>query len=135
MLQLVNGLRIEKMMFALPAITVLSARVETIFCRPTVREAALVPQPSFFSDHIQTDAANPRSRPGEITIDKILAQADRFKDLRPAIALKCRDAHLRNDFDQSFINGPGVVLDRGRGRYLGQGSVGGQILQGLKSEI
>src|SRR5215831_10845836 len=59
MLQLVNCLVIEKMILALAPVTILSAKVETGFCKRAGREPALMPQPSFLGDHVQTNAADP----------------------------------------------------------------------------
>ena len=42
----------------------------------------------------------------------VFVQADGFEHLRAAIALQRGDAHLREDLQQSFVDGLHVVLER-----------------------
>ena len=63
-------------------------------------------------DLVDADAADARRRVREVRIDEFLIQADRFEDLRAAIALQRRDAHLRHDFENALVDGLDVVVDR-----------------------
>ncbi len=52
----------------------------------------------------------------------VFVEADGFEDLRAAIALQRRNAHLRKDFEQSFVDGLDVLIDG-----LFEGDAFGQI--------
>ncbi len=68
--------------------------------------------------HIQAYALDARSRAGEVLLHQRLVQPDGFKDLRAAVALERRDAHLREDLQQALVDGLLVVL---------QGLIEGQV--------
>jgi hypothetical protein len=82
--------------FAFAPVTILTSFVERRFVAGAIRKRFPVPQADFFGDHIETDSTYARWGPGEIMIDEILSQSDRFENLRAAIALQRADAHLRH---------------------------------------
>ena len=53
--------------------------------------------------------------PREVAIDERLVEADRFEDLRAAIALQRRDAHLGHHLEDALVERLDVVRD-GRAR-------------------
>ena len=64
----------------------------------------------FARDHVQADAPHPRGRAGEIFFHERRMQADRFKNLRAAVALDGGDAHLGNDLDHALDGGFDEIL-------------------------
>ena len=69
----------------------------------------------FARDDIQADAADARGRAGQIFFDDGRMQADGLKNLRAAIALDGRNAHLGNHLDHALDGGldeivAGVVM-------------------------
>ena len=50
------------------------------------------------------------ARAGEELVDELAVQADGLEDLRAAIALLRRDAHLRHHLEQALADGLDVVL-------------------------
>lgn len=65
-------------------------------------------------------AADARDGAAEGRVDDVGAQAVRFEDLRAVVARQQRDAHLRQDLEQSFLDRLFVV-----GLRLGDRDVGG----------
>ena len=98
------------MIFAVVAPLILAAGVERrpLTCRS--RERVVMARQRFLGDDIQADAFDARRRPGEIIVDDLAVEADGFKNLRAAIALDGRDAHLGHRFDDA--------LDRGLDEFL-----------------
>src|SRR5439155_25775358 len=76
-----------------------------------LREGARVAGPDLVGDYIKPDAADARGSPGEIFVNHLLAQSNRFKDLRSAIALGRGDAHLRHHLGHALVDGLDVVFD------------------------
>ncbi len=66
----------------------------------------------FLGNDVQTNAADTRWRPGEVAIHEILIQTQGLEDLGAAVTLDRRNAHLRNHFDDPFVDGLDVVGDR-----------------------
>ena len=59
----------------------------------------------------EADAFDARVRAGEILVDEVLAQADRVENLRAAIGLIGRDAHLGHHLEQALVDRLDVALD------------------------
>ena len=74
--------------------------------------------------------------PVKYFVDQLLVQTDGLKDLRAAIALQGRDAHLREGLQQAFVDGLDVVLDGLLSRHaFRQQAAAGQIFQGFDGQI
>ncbi len=89
----------------------------------------------FVGDFLEADAADARRRIREIRFDELLIQADRFEDLRAAIALQRRDAHLRHDLQHALLHGLRVVVDRFAVIDAGQHVLPDHVVQRLKCQI
>src|SRR2546430_10373776 len=57
---------------------------------------------SFFGNDLDIHTANRRRRAGEIFVDDALVNAKRFKNLRAAVTLDGRNAHLGNGLDHAL---------------------------------
>uniref|UniRef100_A0A6J5ZWJ4 Unannotated protein n=1 Tax=freshwater metagenome TaxID=449393 RepID=A0A6J5ZWJ4_9ZZZZ len=53
-----------------------------------------MPLKRFLAKNIQANSPDPRRSPGEVAIDELLLESDRFEDLCTAVRLNRRDAHL-----------------------------------------
>jgi hypothetical protein len=111
-LQLVDRIGIEEVVLAIAAPLVLAAFVEIALGDRAQRERQFVARAYFLGDRLDAHAANARRRPREIAIDEVFRQADRLEDLRAAIALQRRDAHLRHHLQHALVQGFYVVFDR-----------------------
>src|ERR1700730_13750403 len=76
-----------------------------------IRKSLLLSPLHFFGNDIEADAADTRRSPGEVAIDEILIETNRFEHLRAAIALNGRDSHLGNDFHHPLVNGLDEIRD------------------------
>ncbi len=65
----------------------------------------------FFRDFIETNAFNTRCRAEEELVDKARLQTDGIENLRAAIGLIGRDAHLGHDLEHALADGLDVALD------------------------
>ena len=111
-LQLEHRVGVEQVVLAVAAPLVLAAVVQVGRSHGPHRVRAPVPLEHLLGDDLDADAADARRRPGEIAIDEGAIEADRFEDLRAAIALKGRDAHLGHHLQDAFVERVNVVLDR-----------------------
>ena len=68
----------------------------------------------FACQNIQAHSFDARGCAGEIPVDQVMVEADGFEDLRAAIALQRRDAHLRDDLEQPLVDGLLVIFERCR---------------------
>ena len=64
-----------------------------------------------FRDLGQPYALNAGVGAGEVFVDEVLAQADGVENLRAAIGLIGRDAHLGHHLEQAFVDRLDVALD------------------------
>ncbi len=71
----------------------------------------MMPRCNFCRDLVDADSADAGRRVGEVRVDEFLVQANRFEDLRSAIAFQRRNSHLRHDFEHALGHGLVVVLD------------------------
>ena len=85
---------------------------------------------------LQTHAFNARGRAGEILVHHLLGDADGLKDLRAAIALQRRDAHLGEHFQQALVDRFLVILQgRLEVHTVGQQSAALRIFERLNRQI
>jgi hypothetical protein len=75
---------------------ILAAGVEHFGVRAAHGEARAMPRLRFLRQDVDAHALDLRRGPGEILVDDALVQPDGLEDLRAAIALHGRDAHLRH---------------------------------------
>src|ERR1700730_8323006 len=62
-------------------------------------------------NHIETDTRNLGGCPGEVFINDVFVETNRFEDLSATVALGGGNPHLGHDFQQAFGKGLDVVLD------------------------
>ncbi len=101
-LQLIDGLRIPVMVFALDAVVDLAAEVELADRRRFVRHA--MPPERLLADLADPDAFHARGRAGEVAVDELVIESDGLEDLRAAVRLHGRDAHLGEDLEQPLVD-------------------------------
>ena len=109
-LQLLHRLGVEEVQLAVAPPLVLAARrrARRRAGRPR-RERALVPLLDLLRDDVDADAADARRRPREVAVDERLLEADRLEDLRAAVALQRRDAHLGHHLEDALVERLDVV--------------------------
>ena len=71
-----------------------------------------------------TDPADARGGAGEVGVDQLALQADRLEDLRAAVGLDRRDAHLGDRLQQAFADRLDHVLGGLDGVHGDLGPVG-----------
>mgnify|MGYP006195344951 CR=1 FL=1 len=64
----------------------------------------------FFGDLHDSRASDPRGGPREVPVHELPVQPQRLEDLRAAVTLQRRDAHLREDLQQAAADRTDVVL-------------------------
>ena len=101
-LQFVDRLRIEQVVFAILTPLVLAAGIERVIIDDPLREGMPVPHFHFAGQHIHSHALDARGCPSEILVDNRMMKANCLEDLRAAITLDGRNAHLRDHFDHSL---------------------------------
>ena len=109
MLELADGERIQQVIFAAHAVLIVAADGQFGVVAGDRLEGLLVLHLRFAREHVQADAFDARGRAGEVLVDQGFVQADGFEDLRAAIALQRRDAHLGKGLQQAFVDGFDVV--------------------------
>ena len=108
-LELMNGLGIKLVNFAVTPVLILASRVQGMPVHLPLSKSCVVSLLHFLCDHIDANAANSRWGPGEILVDEILFQSDRLEDLGAAVTLESRDAHFGDDLDDTLVRGFDVV--------------------------
>ena len=102
-LQLGDDVGIEDVGFALAAPLILAADVEIErFAALRARIGVFVAAQRFLGNLLQPDALDAAGRAGEILVDESGVQPDRFENLRAAVALLRRDAHLRHHLQHAL---------------------------------
>ena len=90
----------------------------------------------FAGEHIKANAADAGSRARKIGTHQVFIQTDCLENLRAAVALQRRDAHLRESFQQAFVDGFDKVVDRDvRCHTTGQVAATGKIFQAFNRDI
>ncbi len=100
------------MHFAVATPAVFAARIELVGGAPAHRESPLVALFDFLGDDVDADAADARGRPREVAIDERLLEADSLENLRSAVALERRDAHLGHHLEDALVERLDVVQRR-----------------------
>ena len=93
-LQLAYGERIEKMILAVYTEVITSAYRQLAIGFGDRAQCELVFKLCLARQHVEPDACDARGGSGEISIDQIFIQPDRFKNLSASIAVYDRDAHF-----------------------------------------
>src|ERR1700692_3822843 len=91
------------MIFAVDSLVVRSSYSEFSLGLSQWTECMLVLELRFTGNDIEADALQARGCSSKIRVDQFPIQPNGFEDLRALIALQCRDAHLGESFQQSFI--------------------------------
>jgi hypothetical protein len=111
-LQLEDGVRVEEVVFAVAPPLVLAAAVEIPrAAAPRWKGHGVAPE-NLAGDDVDADAADPRRRPREVLIHECPIEADRFEDLRAAVALQRGDAHLGHHLQDALVQRMDVVDHR-----------------------
>ena len=122
------------MILAAQAILVNAACVEHRAVKRIVAIGLGMAAQRFCSHFAEADSFDRGRGAGEIALDELGIQANRIKDLRPAIGLVGRNAHLGHDLENALAHGFDVVLAR-----LGSGELRvastAQVVQRLKRDI
>ncbi len=111
-LQFADRLRIEQVILAADAVLIRAAGFEFRVRFGDRPEREIVLHLRFARKNIEADAFDARGRAGEVLLNQRFVQADGFEDLGAAIALQRRDAHLREDLQQSLVDRLLVFLER-----------------------
>ncbi len=134
MLQVGHHRRPPHVRLAADAIGILAADVERVLEHRHVAEGLAMPLGRLARDLAQADAFDLRVRAGEVLLHEGRAQADRIEDLRAAIGLIGRDAHLGHDLQDALVDRLDVALLRFLvGELLVE--LGQQLLQRLEGQI
>ncbi len=134
MLQGRDRLRSPGMVLAAGAEGVFTADIERALVDQRLAECVGMAACGFLGDLVETDALDPGMGAGEELLHELGLQADRVEDLRAAIGLIGRDAHLGHHLEQALADRLDVALDdlvvveRGRQPVLHRD-------QGLEREI
>ena len=115
MLQLGDRVGRPHVLLAADAVLIFSSRIERVAQHRTVAERGLVQPIGLVGDFEQPDALDVARGAGEILVDERAVQSDRLEDLRAAIGLIGRDAHLGHHLVQALAD----RLDEALGRLLG----------------
>ena len=110
-LQARDGLRGPDVVLAAHAHGVVAADVEHRRVDRRIAEGVAVAAHGLFGDLGEADAFDAGVRAGEILVDEVLPQADRVENLRAAIGLIGRDAHLGHHLEQALVDRLDVALD------------------------
>ena len=104
MLQLGNRFRGPGVFLATRAILVFAACIERVTEHRVVSECELMHAKGFVGDLEQADALNVARGAGEIFVYQRVGEADRFEDLRTAVGLIGRNAHLRHHLVEALAD-------------------------------
>ncbi len=98
------------MIFAADAEGVIPTDVEHAAIDQGIAIGVLVAPHAFLGDFLQANAFDGRRRAGEIFLDETGGQSHRVEDLRAAVGLIGRDAHLGHHLQNAFADRLDVVL-------------------------
>ena len=99
------------MLFTAHAPGVFATSVQTVGQHRVVAKRGLVHADAFFGNLKNTDAFDLARCAGEVLVDRLAVQADRFKQLRAAVTHVGADTHFRHDFRQALADGFDVVVN------------------------
>src|SRR4051794_32258550 len=92
------------MCLAADAVGVIAADIEHRPVDRRIAERIAMTAHRFFGDLIETDAFDHGVGAGEELVDEILRKPHRIENLRAAIGLISRDAHLGHDLQEALID-------------------------------
>ena len=93
------------------AVGIFAADIERGLVDRRVAEGVAMAAHGFFGDFVKADALDAGCGAGEVLGDEIRLQADGVENLRAAIGLVGRDAHLGHDLEQALADRLDVALD------------------------
>ena len=111
MLQRRDRVRVPGMHLAAQAIGVFAADIERVAVDRRVAEGVAVTAHVLLRHLVHADAFDGGRRAEEVAGDELGLEADRIEDLRAAIGLVGRDAHLGHHLEQALADGLDVALD------------------------
>src|SRR2546422_7897209 len=114
---------------------VLAAPVEVGLDDGPRRIGVLLPLADFFRDDVDADAADAGSGPREVALHERRIEADGLENLRAAIALERRDAHLGHHLEDALVERPNVMLHRLFVRGADEQPLLNHVVQRLEREI
>ena len=86
-------------------------------------------------DDVDADAADARRRPREVAVDEALLEADGLENLRAAVALQGRNAHLGHHFEDALVERLDVVERRLLARHALDHALRDHVVEGLEREV
>ncbi len=98
------------MVFAANAVAIVPADIEQVLVDRVVAKRVGVPAHGFLADFGQAYAFNGRRCSREVFRDQLGRQTHCIEDLRAAVGLVGRDAHLGHHLQHAFADGLDVVL-------------------------
>ena len=110
-LQLGDGIGCPHMLFTTGTPCVFAASIQTVRQHGVGAESRFVHTDGFFGDFKNADTFHLAGRARKVFADGFAGEANRFKQLRTAIAHVGRNAHFGHDFRQTFANGFDVVIN------------------------
>ncbi len=135
LLQAVDRLGIEQVIFAVGAPLILSAGRQHLVVGIALAKGRVMAQQHFPGNRLDVDATNARTRPREVFVNHILTQSHGLEHLRTVIALHRRDAHLGHHLDDALGGGLDEVLARQFVVDVGQQAVTDHAVDGLEGEV
>src|SRR5690606_36592690 len=109
-LEIGDGLRRPRVILAAQAVLVDAAHIEHRLVYRVVAVGGGMAADRLLAHFAQADTLDRRRRSGEVLVDELARQADRVEDLRAAIGLVGRDAHLGHDLLDALPDRLDVVL-------------------------
>src|SRR3954464_6408643 len=98
------------MIFAVDSVLILAAHRQLSFKFGNTPEREFVLCCCLFCEYVESYTLDARSRPGEVLIDELPIQTDGLEYLCASITLQRRDAHLRENLQQAFVDRFLIVL-------------------------
>ncbi len=115
-----DGLGVPNMFLAGDPEGVVAANVEGLGGVGLLAECVLVAAHRLCGDFVKADAFDHRGGAGEVVVDELRVEADGIEDLRTAVGLERRDAHLGHHLQHALLDGFDVgIAGLGRCRSAG----------------
>ncbi|MNW60134.1 hypothetical protein D3C74_380930 [compost metagenome] len=134
-LQQMNGLGVEQMLFPVAAPLVFTAGIEHLVIPVLVCEGAVMMRKGFSRHFFQADAANAGRRPGKVTVHEFRIQAYSFENLCATVGLNRRDAHFGQYFYYAFRRSLNIILHSLLMRDSAQQALANHVVKTLESKI
>jgi hypothetical protein len=134
-LQLEDGVGVEEVVFAVASPLILTARLQFGCGTGPSWMGAPEPRDRLFGNDVQADAADARGGSAEISIDERRVEANRFEDLRPAVTLQRRNAHLGHRLQDALVERVDVVDDGFIVRHAGKLAAADHVVDCFECQI